>query len=126
MTLRRLSLAATCLIGLGLMGSGLALPAAAQAPAAQPATPAQPTTPAQPAQGATPAQPRQPSAAQQAQQQRMKDCNAGAAERKLAGDARKNFMSQCLSGKVAPHAAPAAGTPAAAASGGAARPAGQR
>ena len=32
------------------------------------------------------------------QQQRMKDCNATSAQRKLSGDARKTFMSQCLSG----------------------------
>ena len=32
------------------------------------------------------------------QQQRMKDCNATSAQRKLSGDARKTFMSECLSG----------------------------
>jgi hypothetical protein len=32
------------------------------------------------------------------QQQRMKDCNATAGQRKLSGDARKTFMSECLSG----------------------------
>jgi uncharacterized protein HemX len=32
-----------------------------------------------------------------AQQQRMKSCNAEAGDRKLKGDARKSFMSECLS-----------------------------
>jgi hypothetical protein len=32
------------------------------------------------------------------QAQRMKDCNAQARERSLAGDARKHFMSECLKG----------------------------
>jgi hypothetical protein len=32
------------------------------------------------------------------QQQRMKDCNATAAQRKLTGDARKDYINQCLSG----------------------------
>jgi len=32
------------------------------------------------------------------QQQRMKDCNAQASDQKLAGDARKSFMSTCLKG----------------------------
>lgn len=45
----------------------------------------------------------EPAAAQQTQkatpqQQRMKDCNAVAGRRNLAGDARKDFMSECLSG----------------------------
>jgi len=42
------------------------------------------------------------------QQQRMTDCNKTAAEKKLEGDARKQFMSSCLSGKsdAAPAAAP--------------------
>jgi hypothetical protein len=35
------------------------------------------------------------------QQERMKSCNAQAGEQKLAGDARKSFMSGCLSGKPA-------------------------
>ena len=35
-----------------------------------------------------------------AQQERMKTCNADAATQKLTGDARKTFMSQCLSGKT--------------------------
>jgi psiF repeat len=32
------------------------------------------------------------------QQDRMKSCNTQAGAQKLAGDARKNFMSSCLSG----------------------------
>ena len=39
------------------------------------------------------------------QQQRMKDCNAQATDKK--GDERKAFMSQCLKGGAAPAAAPA-------------------
>ncbi|WP_345782621.1 PsiF family protein [Dokdonella sp.] len=42
------------------------------------------------------------------QQQRMKDCNAEAKTKALAGDARKTFMSTCLKGETA--AAPAAKT----------------
>lgn len=34
------------------------------------------------------------------QQQRMKDCNAGASARTLKGDARKTYMSACLAGKA--------------------------
>jgi hypothetical protein len=41
-------------------------------------------------------------AADNPQQQRMKDCNAKAADKK--GDERKAFMSACLSGKDAPPA----------------------
>jgi hypothetical protein len=48
---------------------------------------------------------KQPSAAQAAQQQKMKDCNAEATAKSLKGDARKTFMSSCLSGT--PAAAPA-------------------
>ena len=33
------------------------------------------------------------------QQQRMVDCNKAAGDKKLEGDARKQFMSSCLSGK---------------------------
>ena len=40
-----------------------------------------------------------------AQQQRMADCNKEAAAKKLDGDARKTFMSQCLSGGSKPSAA---------------------
>ncbi len=36
---------------------------------------------------------------QTAQQQRMVDCNKTAGDKKLEGDARKQFMSSCLSGK---------------------------
>lgn len=39
---------------------------------------------------------------QQAQQQRMRDCNAEAATRGLAGDARRGFMSECLAGRMPP------------------------
>ena len=39
---------------------------------------------------------KQPSAAQAAQQQKMKDCNAQAKTKNLAGDERKTFMSSCL------------------------------
>ena len=39
-----------------------------------------------------------PSAAQQAQQQKMTDCNKQAADKQLKGDDRKKFMSECLSG----------------------------
>lgn len=42
---------------------------------------------------------KEPSAAQKKQQERMKDCNAKAADRK--GDERKNFMSACLKGETA-------------------------
>jgi hypothetical protein len=40
------------------------------------------------------------------QQQKMKDCNAQATEQKLAGDARKSFMSTCLKGSSTAAAAP--------------------
>ena len=47
---------------------------------------------------------KEPSAKQKAQQERMKDCNAKAADKK--GDARKSFMSACLKGEdAAPSAA---------------------
>lgn len=39
---------------------------------------------------------KEPSAAQQAQQDKMKACNAQAAEKALKGDERKQFMSECL------------------------------
>ncbi len=35
------------------------------------------------------------------QQERMTQCNAQAADKKLAGDERKSFMKSCLSGKAA-------------------------
>jgi hypothetical protein len=44
---------------------------------------------------------KQPSAAQAAQQQKMKDCNAQATAKSLKGDERKTFMSSCLSGTAA-------------------------
>jgi psiF repeat len=47
---------------------------------------------------------KQPSAAQAAQQQKMKDCNAQATAKSLKGDERKTFMSSCLSGTAAPPA----------------------
>ena len=37
-----------------------------------------------------------PSAAQKEQQQRMKDCNKQASDKKMKGDDRKGFMSNCL------------------------------
>ena len=42
---------------------------------------------------------KEPSSAQKAQQERMKQCNADAADKK--GDERKAFMSKCLSEKKA-------------------------
>ena len=39
---------------------------------------------------------KEPSAKQKAQQERMKDCNAKAGDKK--GDERKKFMSSCLRG----------------------------
>src|SRR5690242_15825583 len=43
-----------------------------------------------------------PASAQTAnsQQERMKVCNKQAGDQKLAGDVRKTFMSECLSGKT--------------------------
>jgi hypothetical protein len=43
-----------------------------------------------------------PSAAQQAQQDKMKACNAEAGTKSLKGDERKKFMSDCLSAKGVP------------------------
>jgi hypothetical protein len=40
-----------------------------------------------------------PAAALTDQQAKMKTCNAQAGQKKLAGDARKQFMSECLSAK---------------------------
>jgi Ni/Co efflux regulator RcnB len=49
---------------------------------------------------------REPSEKQKAQQERMKDCNAKAGDKK--GEDRKGFMSSCLAGKEAtPTATPA-------------------
>ncbi|MBK5914040.1 PsiF family protein [Rhodocyclus purpureus] len=52
-----------------------------------------------------------PSPAQQAQQERMRNCNKEAGEKSLGGDERKQFMKDCLAGKTAsqkPEAAPPA------------------
>ena len=43
-----------------------------------------------------------PSPAQQAQQEKMKACNAEAGKKELKGDERKKFMSDCLGSKPAP------------------------
>ncbi|GHU10044.1 phosphate starvation-inducible protein PsiF [Betaproteobacteria bacterium] len=40
---------------------------------------------------------KEPSAAQKAQRERMKTCNAEAKEKALKGDERKTFMKECLS-----------------------------
>ena len=40
-----------------------------------------------------------------AQQQRMQTCNAEAGTKKLSGDARKTFMSQCLRARRRPRPA---------------------
>ena len=45
---------------------------------------------------------KEPSAAQKAQQEKMKTCNAEAGEKALKGDERKKFMSECLGAKAAP------------------------
>ena len=39
---------------------------------------------------------KEPTAAQKKQQERMKQCNAQADDKKLKGDDRKKFMSGCL------------------------------
>ena len=39
-----------------------------------------------------------PSAAQKEQQDRMKDCNKQASDKKMKGDDRQKFMSSCLKG----------------------------
>ena len=49
---------------------------------------------------------KEPSAKQKAQQERMKDCNAKAGDKK--GDERKKFMSSCLKGGGEPTKAQAA------------------
>jgi len=69
------------------------------------------------AQGTAPAQEphRQPSAAQAAQQERMKSCNADAGAKHLGGDARKTFMGNCLAGRTQPAAAGDRSSPAQAA-----------
>ena len=42
-----------------------------------------------------------PSPAQQAQQEKMKSCNADAKKNELKGDERKKFMRECLGAKAA-------------------------
>jgi psiF repeat len=42
-----------------------------------------------------------PAYSQSSQQELMKTCNAQAGSQKLTGDARKSFMSKCLSSKPA-------------------------
>ncbi|MBV9750504.1 MAG: hypothetical protein JO157_16985 [Acetobacteraceae bacterium] len=44
--------------------------------------------------------PPQPSGAQAAQQERMRGCNTNASARGFKGDARKTFMTACLSGST--------------------------
>lgn len=39
---------------------------------------------------------KEPTAAQKKQQERMKECNAQADDKKMKGDDRKKFMSSCL------------------------------
>lgn len=86
----------------------LATDAQAQGGGPVPAAPA--ASPA-PATGNANAPRRQPSAAQAAQQDRMRRCNAQATERGLRGDARRGFMRTCLSGRDTPAAAQAAPSP---------------
>ena len=67
---------------------------------ATPATPAKPAatapaTPAMPATPATPATPDKPAA--NAQQDKMKACNADPKAKATKGDERKAFMKECLS-----------------------------
>ena len=44
------------------------------------------------------AEKKEPTAKQKAQQERMKNCNDKAGDKKLKGDDRKKFMSECLKG----------------------------
>ncbi|MGG5817504.1 PsiF family protein [Falsiroseomonas sp. HW251] len=84
-------------IAAGILACALGIaPALAQAPGAPPGTGGQ----GRPA----------PSNTQGAQQDRMRNCNAEAGTRQLAGDARRDFMSECLAGRMPP----AAGRPSAA------------
>ena len=55
---------------------------------------------------ATMAEARESSPAQQAQQQRMRSCNADARTRDLRGDPRKAFMRDCLRRRPAGAAPP--------------------
>lgn len=50
-----------------------------------------------PAMAADPKPKREPSAAQLAQYEKMRQCNAAAKEKALKGDPRKAFMKGCLS-----------------------------
>ncbi|MDW8315272.1 MAG: PsiF family protein, partial [Rhodovarius sp.] len=52
-----------------------------------------------PALAQNPPPPRQPTEAQARQQERMRACHAEAAQRNLAGEARRAFMSACLAGR---------------------------
>lgn len=64
------------------------------------------TAAAAPAAATSPvAPPPKMSAARQAQQEKMKTCNADAKTKALKGAARKSFMSTCLKGDAAPAAA---------------------
>jgi hypothetical protein len=87
-------------MGAGLLAATLlaTVPAAAlaQGTAPAPAPPAAGTT--GPATGTQ--DQRQPSAAQAAQQERMRSCNAEAGTRNLTADARRSFMSSCLAGRA--------------------------
>jgi len=47
---------------------------------------------------------KEPSAAQKAQQDKMKSCNADPKAKSLKGDERKKFMSECLSADAKPAA----------------------
>lgn len=58
------------------------------------------------ATGATAADEKKPTA----QQSKMKTCNKDAGDKKLKGDERKKFMSECLKGDAAPAAAATADT----------------
>jgi hypothetical protein len=77
-------------IALAGLAAAAAWPVAAQSPQTTPAKPAA-TTPAPPTPAATAPAPTNP------QQERMKVCNERATG--MTGDARKAFMSDCLSGK---------------------------
>lgn len=76
------------------------------------ATPATPATPASPAVAKQPDDPKfkpgvvKPEDKLRPQQDRMRQCNAQAAEDKLGGDERKAFMSDCLKGKDQPRKPP--------------------
>jgi len=63
---------------------------------AKAAAPAAPATKAETAKTTTAAPAAKPETAQQA---KMRDCNAQAADKKLTGDDRKKFMKSCLSAK---------------------------